>query len=96
VFLYIDPLLEMIFAHYLITQITPAEMKAVVAALKGGAGADKIWGEGVHITGEKYVVTKAEDRSIYARKVCIFKLATQSYLMAGHFLTILDTNTQIH
>jgi hypothetical protein len=48
-------------------------MKTIVAALGGGAATDKIWGEGVHITGEKYVVTKAEDRSIYGRKVRFFK-----------------------
>ena len=44
-------------------------MKTIVAALGGGAATDKIWAEGVYIIGEKYVVTKAEDRSIYARKV---------------------------
>lgn len=54
-------------------------MKAVVAALGGGAATDKIWGEGVHIIGEKYVVTKAEDRSIYGRKVRFITLTLPSH-----------------
>jgi hypothetical protein len=48
-------------------------MKAIVDAFKGigssSADANKIWAEGVHIIGEKYVVTQAEDKHIYARKV---------------------------
>jgi len=67
--------------------ISPTEMKTIVAALGGGAATDKIWGEGVHITGEKYVVTKAEDRSIYGRKgregIVICK-TTQAILVAHY------------
>jgi Profilin len=44
-------------------------LKVIIDGLKGGAAADKFWAEGVHITGEKYVVTKVEGRSIYGRKV---------------------------
>ncbi len=55
-------------------------MKAIVAALGGGAATDKIWGEGVYIIGEKYVVTKAEDRSIYVRKVRSIILTLPSHL----------------
>lgn len=55
-------------------------MKALVTALGGGAATDKIWAEGIHITGEKYVVTKAEDRSIYARKVRCMIFILQSYI----------------
>lgn len=75
----------MVSTKYLITQISPTEMKAIVAALAGGAAADKIWAEGVHITGEKYVVTKAEDRSIYARKVC--SSSSLPYLRTATFCT---------
>ena len=30
---------------------------------------DKLYAEGLHVAGEKYVLNKAEDRSLYARKV---------------------------
>jgi hypothetical protein len=44
-------------------------MKNIVAALAGGAAADKLWTEGIHVAGERYVVFKVEGRSIYGRKV---------------------------
>jgi profilin len=47
-------------------------MQILVAGLKGDT--DKLWADGTHIAGEKYVTTKAEERSIYARKVCILFL----------------------
>lgn len=30
---------------------------------------EKLYSDGLHIAGERYVLTKAEDRSLYARKV---------------------------
>ena len=42
-------------------------MDEVVAGLSGKA--DKLYAEGLHVAGERYVLTKAEDRSLYARKV---------------------------
>jgi len=42
-------------------------MQEVVTGLSGNV--DKLYAEGFHIAGEKYVLTKAEDRSLYARKV---------------------------
>lgn len=39
----------------------------MVAGLSGKA--DKLYAEGLHVAGERYVLTKAEDRSLYARKV---------------------------
>lgn len=44
-------------------------MKIVVAALAGGAAADKLWTDGLHIAGVRYVVFKVEGRSIYGRQV---------------------------
>lgn len=44
-------------------------MKEVVAAL--GGSVDKLYAEGLHVGGERYVLTKAEGRSVYARKVCL-------------------------
>jgi len=42
-------------------------MQEVVTGLSGKP--DKLYAEGLHIAGERYVLTKAEDRSLYARKV---------------------------
>ena len=47
--------------------MSPTEMQEVVAGLSGKP--DKLYAEGLHIAGERYVLTKAEDRSLYARKV---------------------------
>jgi hypothetical protein len=44
-------------------------MDEVVAGLSGKA--DKLYAEGLHVAGERYVLTKAEDRSLYARKVSL-------------------------
>jgi len=48
--------------------VSPAEIKKVVDALAGGSAAEKLWSDGLHVAGEKFVVTKVEDRSIYGRK----------------------------
>lgn len=46
-----------------------------------GDAVDKAHAEGVHVGGERYVVTKIEDRSAYCRLVCIRYLSpTTSYL----------------
>lgn len=50
-------------------QVSPAELKVIVAALAGGAAVDKLWTDGLHVAGDRFVVTKAEGRSIYGRKV---------------------------
>ncbi|TVY18798.1 Profilin [Lachnellula arida] len=55
--------------------ISPAEMQEIVTGLSGSY--DKLYAEGLHIDGEKYVLTKAEDRSLYARKVCTTILAPE-------------------
>lgn len=57
-----------------IYQVSPAEMKNIVAALAGGAAADKLWTDGLHVAGERYVVFKVEGRSIYGRKVSFFPI----------------------
>jgi len=49
-------------------KLDDSEIKVIVAALAGGAGADNLWTNGLKIAGERYVVTKVEGRSIYARK----------------------------
>lgn len=51
------------------SQISPTEMKEVVATLAGGEAVTKVFSEGLHVAGERFVVFKAEGRSIYGRKV---------------------------
>jgi hypothetical protein len=41
-------------------------MKEVVAGL---SKPDNLYANGLHVAGERFVLTKAEDRSLYARKV---------------------------
>jgi hypothetical protein len=57
-------------------------MKEVVAGLSGSV--DKLYAEGLHVGGERYVLTKAEDRSLYARKVknSHFNMLQHPYVLA--------------
>lgn len=53
-------------------QLKPEELKVIANIVSGDQGAkDKAYGDGVFACGERYVMTKAEDRSMYARKVRI-------------------------
>jgi len=65
--------------------ISPAEIQEIVTGLSGSY--DKLYAEGLHVAGEKFVLTKAEDRSLYARKgregVVIVK-TTQAILIAHY------------
>ncbi len=52
--------------------VSPTEMQAVVAAYKDPGnkeGVKKVQSEGLHIAGERFVVLKADDRSVYGKKV---------------------------
>jgi profilin len=51
-------------------QLKPEEMK-LISSIVGGdrAAKDKAFAEGIHVGGERFVVARAEDRSIYARAV---------------------------
>lgn len=45
-------------------------MKAISAIVSGDAAAkDKAFADGLYIAGNRYVMARAEDRSIYARSV---------------------------
>ncbi|RQM06676.1 hypothetical protein DH86_00001322 [Scytalidium sp. 3C] len=65
--------------------VSAAEMKEIVAALEGNT--DGIYANGLHVAGERFVVTNAQDRSIYARKgregVVIAK--TTQAIIIGHY-----------
>lgn len=51
-------------------QLKPEEMKVIASIVSGdGSAKDKAYADGLYIAGDRYVMTKAEDRSIYARSV---------------------------
>lgn len=63
-------------------------MKVVASIVSGDAAAkDKAFADGLYISGERYVMARAEDRSIYARKgregVAIAKTG-QAIVVAHH------------
>ncbi|KAI9719685.1 MAG: profilin, required for normal timing of actin polymerization in response to thermal stress [Chrysothrix sp. TS-e1954] len=71
-------------------EVTPDELKSIVAAFndKGDKnGVKKVQSEGIHVAGERYVVLKAEDRSLYGKKgkegIVIVK-TTQAMLIGHH------------
>jgi profilin len=50
-------------------------MTEVVAGL---TKPDDLYANGLHVAGDRYVLTKAEDRSLYARKVRTYTLTRES------------------
>ncbi|EME41595.1 hypothetical protein DOTSEDRAFT_73874 [Dothistroma septosporum NZE10] len=68
-------------------QVSPQEMKEIVTAYKDTADVKQVQSTGLHIAGEKFVVLKADDRSIYGKKgregVVIVK-TTQAILVAHY------------
>jgi hypothetical protein len=72
-------------------------MQEVVAGLSGKT--DKLYAAGLHVAGERYVLTKAEDRSLYARKVCslcLFYSLPAKCLKAASSASILRTERPTH
>jgi len=66
-------------------ELSPAEIQEVITGL--GGKPDKLYADGLHVAGERYVLTKAEDRSLYARKgregVVIVK--TKMAILIAHY-----------
>lgn len=53
-----------------VLQLKPAEMSAIASIVGGNEGAkDDAYAEGLRVAGTRYVMAKAEGRSIYARAV---------------------------
>ncbi|OWP03718.1 hypothetical protein B2J93_6061 [Marssonina coronariae] len=65
--------------------VSAAELKEILAGLAGSV--NKLYADGLHVAGERYVLTKAEDRSLYARKgregVVIVK--TKQAILIAHY-----------
>ncbi len=49
--------------------VTPAEMQEVVGAYKDTSQPKKVQATGLHIAGQKYIVIKADETSLYGKKV---------------------------
>ncbi|RYO88704.1 hypothetical protein DL766_004416 [Monosporascus sp. MC13-8B] len=68
--------------------VKPDEMKNLVNIVSAASGAiDKAHAEGVHVNGERYVVTKIEDRSMYCRqgRTGIVVVKTKQAVLVGHY-----------
>ncbi|RMZ23588.1 hypothetical protein D0859_12372 [Hortaea werneckii] len=54
--------------------VSPQEMQEVVTAYKdpGTDGVKQVQSTGLHIAGDRFVVLKADERSIYGKKVGFF------------------------
>lgn len=68
--------------------LKPEEMKNIVAILNAtGDAVDKAHAEGVHVGGERFVVTKIEERSLYCRqgRTGIIAVKTKQAVLVGHY-----------
>ncbi|KAI0013123.1 profilin [Xylariaceae sp. FL0662B] len=68
--------------------VQPAEMKTLISILNAtGDAIDKAHADGVYVAGERYVVTRIEDRSIYGRQgrtgICAVK--TKQAVIIAHY-----------
>jgi hypothetical protein len=50
-------------------QVTPAELQEIVGAYKDTSTPKKVQSTGLHIAGQKYIVIKADETSLYGKKV---------------------------
>ncbi|POR38826.1 Profilin [Tolypocladium paradoxum] len=68
-------------------QLKPEEMKAISAIVGGDAAAkDKAFADGLYVAGNRYVMARAEDRSIYARsgRLGVAVAKTKQAIVVGH------------
>ncbi|KAI1143019.1 Profilin/allergen [Hypoxylon sp. FL0543] len=68
--------------------LKPEEMKNLVAILtNSGNAVDKAHADGIHVAGERYVVTRIEDRSVYGRqgRTGIVVVKTKQAIIVGHY-----------
>ena len=57
--------------HVLISrlQIAPAEIKEIIAAYNDKNDIKAVQSDGLHVAGERFVVLKSDDRSLYGKRV---------------------------
>ncbi|KAI9786246.1 MAG: profilin, required for normal timing of actin polymerization in response to thermal stress [Geoglossum umbratile] len=75
--------------------VSPQEIKEAIGAYKDP---EKVRSSGLYVEGEKYVVLKADDRSLYARKgkegVCIVK--TSQAILVSHYSETVQPGEAAH
>ncbi|KIX02828.1 uncharacterized protein Z518_08771 [Rhinocladiella mackenziei CBS 650.93] len=75
--------------------VTPAEMQEVVGAYKDTSQPKKVQSTGLHIAGQKYIVIKADETSLYGKKgregVVIVK--TKQALLITHYPETIQPGT---
>lgn len=80
-----------VWAHSQGFEVAPAEIKEVVASYTDKGEVKKVQSDGFHVSGNRYVTIKADDRSLYGKKgregVVIVK-TTQAILIAHYPETI--------
>ena len=60
----------------MVLQVAPTEMKDVVSAYTDSKDVKSVQSNGFHIAGNRYVTIKADDRSLYGKKVIDQSLAS--------------------
>ncbi|PNY25025.1 Profilin [Tolypocladium capitatum] len=68
-------------------ELKPGEMKIISAIVSGDAAAkDKAFADGLYIAGNRYVMARAEDRTIYARagRLGVAVAKTKQAIVVGH------------
>ncbi|KAL8828649.1 MAG: hypothetical protein Q9191_002464 [Dirinaria sp. TL-2023a] len=58
-----------VWAHSQGFEVAPAEIKEVVASYTDKGEVKKVQSDGFHVSGNRYVTIKADDRSLYGKKV---------------------------
>jgi len=73
-------------------QISANELKTIVAVLNeldkpDSQAITKVYSEGIHVAGERFVATRVEDRHIYGRKekTGICTVQTKQAILIGHY-----------
>lgn len=51
-------------------QVSPTEIKEIIASYTDTSDVKKIQSGGFRVAGEKYMTIKADEKSVYGKKVC--------------------------
>ncbi|KAI4852587.1 hypothetical protein E4T44_01392, partial [Aureobasidium sp. EXF-8845] len=78
---------ERAWTDIVLLQVSPQEMTEVVTAFKDTSDVKKVQSTGLHIAGEKFIVLKADDRSLYGKKgkEGLIIVKTKQALLVTHY-----------
>jgi len=67
--------------------VKPEELKEILIAYKDTSDVKKVQSTGLHVAGDKYVVIKADDRSLYGKKgkTGILIVKTTQAILISHY-----------